>query len=65
VPFFETVDTPLRSHHLSTRAPSARARRADVPVALETLISSMLAKVPDARPTAPEVCAALPSAAIG
>ena len=31
VPFFATADTPLRSHHLNTRAPSARSRRADVP----------------------------------
>ncbi len=28
VPFLATADTPLRSHHLNTRAPSARSRRA-------------------------------------
>ena len=52
VPFFATVDTPLRSHHLNTPVPSARSRRADVPVGLDTLLSSMLAKDPGARPTA-------------
>ena len=31
VPFFATADTPLRSHHLNTPAPSARVRRAEVP----------------------------------
>ena len=51
-PFLATAGTPLRSHHLTTPAPSARARRADVPMELDTLVSSMLAKVPGARPTA-------------
>ena len=59
VPFFATADTPLRSHHLNTRAPSARSRRADVPVELDTLVSSMLAKDPGARPTAAAVYEAL------
>ena len=35
VPFFATADTPLRSHHLNTPAPSARSRRADVPAELD------------------------------
>ena len=52
VPFFVTADTPLRSHHLNTPAPSARSRRADVPPELDKLVSSMLAKDPGARPTA-------------
>ena len=52
VPFFATADRPLRSHHLNTPAPSARSRRADVPVELDMLVSSMLAKDPGARPTA-------------
>ena len=55
VPFFATADTPLRSHHLNTPAPSARSRRADVPAELDTLVSSMLAKDPGARPTAAAV----------
>lgn len=55
VPFFATSDTPLRSHHLNTPAPSARSRRADVPVELDTCLSSMLAKDPAARPTAAAV----------
>jgi hypothetical protein len=58
-PFVATADTPLRSHHLNTPAPSARARRADVPVELDTLVSSMLAKDPGARPTAAAVYGAL------
>ena len=49
-PFFATADMPLRSHHLNTPAPSARSRRADVPAELDTLVSSMLAKDPGARP---------------
>jgi len=52
VPFFATADTPLRSHHLSTPAPSVRSRRADVPVELDTLVSSMLGKDPGTRPPA-------------
>lgn len=55
VPFFATADTPLRSHHLSTPAPSVRSRRSDVPAELDTLVSSMLAKDPDTRPTAAAV----------
>jgi serine/threonine protein kinase len=46
VPFFATADMPLRSHHLNTPTPSVRSRRADVPVELDTLVSSMLAKDP-------------------
>jgi len=59
VPFFATADRPLRSRHLNTPAPSARSRRADVPAELDTLMSSMLAKDPGARPTAAAVYAAL------
>ena len=59
VPFFATADTPLRSHHLNTPAPFARSRRAGVPVELDTLVSSMLAKDPSTRPTAAAVYEAL------
>jgi len=59
VPFFATADTPLRSFHLNAPAPSARSRRADVPVELDTLVSSMLAKDPGARPMATGVYEAL------
>jgi serine/threonine protein kinase len=59
VPFFGTADTPLRSFHLNAPAPSARSRRAGVPVELDTLVSSMLAKDPGARPMAAAVYEAL------
>ena len=55
VPFFATADTPVRSHHLNTRAPSARSMRPDVPTKLDTLVSSMLAKDPSTRPAAAAV----------
>ena len=54
-PFFPTADMPLRSQHLNTLAPSAQSRRAGIPVALNELVSSMLAKDPDVRPTADTV----------
>lgn len=59
VPFFATADVSLRSHHLNTPAPSARARRADVPIELDALTVSMLMKDPAARPTATVVYRAL------
>jgi len=59
VPFFAAADMPLRAHHLNTPAPSARSRRADVPIGLDVLLSSMLAKDAEARPTAAAVYAAL------
>jgi hypothetical protein len=55
VPFLATADLPLRSQHLSVRAPSARSRRVDVPAELDTLVARMLAKDPGARPTAQAV----------
>jgi Protein kinase domain len=55
VPFFATGDTSLRAHHLNTPAPSARLRREDIPLELDTLVSSMLAKAPEARPSAAAV----------
>jgi serine/threonine protein kinase len=55
MPFFATADTPLRSHHLNIPAPSARSRRVEVSVELDTLVFSMLAKDPGARPTAAAV----------
>lgn len=59
VPFHGTTDLPLRARHLQSPAPSVRARRADVPVALDALVSSMLAKDPQARPSAEAVYEAL------
>ena len=59
VPFFPTADTPLRSHHLTTPAPPARSRRADVPPELDKLVASMLAKDPGARLAAAAVYEAL------
>ena len=55
VPFFATATTALRSHHLNTPAPSVRSRRSDVPVELDSLASSMLAKDPGTRPSAAAV----------
>jgi hypothetical protein len=63
-PFLATADTPLRSHHLNTPAPSARSRRAGVPAELDTLVSSMMAKGPGARPTAALLDSEHPSEAI-
>jgi serine/threonine protein kinase len=57
-PFLGLGDT-LRARHLQDPAPSARAQRADVPYALDQLITSMLAKDPAARPAADDVYAAL------
>ncbi len=51
-PFFETDSMPLRAHHLQTTPPSARARRAGVPVEIDALVTSMLAKDPAVRPPA-------------
>jgi serine/threonine protein kinase len=59
VPFFATSDMPLRSQHLTSVAPPALTQRADVPLGLDALVSSMLAKDPSARPTAEQVYAAL------
>jgi serine/threonine protein kinase len=55
VPFHATSGMPLRAHHLHSPVPSARSRRADVPLAVDALLSSMLAKDPDARPLASAV----------
>lgn len=55
VPFHATSGMPLRAHHLHSAVPSARYLRADVPLAVDKLLSSMLAKDPDARPSASAV----------
>jgi len=59
VPFHGTADVLLRTHHLHSPAPSARSRRSDVPEAVDTLVSSMLAKDPQARPSAQQAYEAL------
>jgi serine/threonine protein kinase len=59
VPFRETADIPLRSHHLHSPAPSTRAQRPDVPANVDALVESMLAKDPLTRPSAEEVYEAL------
>ncbi len=51
-PFHGTKDMPLRAHHLQSAAPSVRSRRADVPATVDGLVGSMLAKDPQARPSA-------------
>ncbi|MFD4569619.1 hypothetical protein ACFWOX_35365 [Streptomyces sp. NPDC058467] len=59
VPFDGTDSMPLRAHHLQTPAPSVLGRRADIPVALDVLLSSMLAKDPQERLSAEAVYEAL------
>lgn len=58
-PFHGTTAKPLRVHHLQSAAPSVRERRADVPAELDVLISTMLAKGPDDRPSADAAYAGL------
>jgi serine/threonine protein kinase len=55
LPFQGTPDAPLRSHHLYTSAPSVQAQRAEIPEAIDALVSSMLAKAPSERPSAESV----------
>ncbi len=55
VPFHGTEDMSLRAHHLQSPPPSARARRPEVPVAVDVLVASMMAKKSEARPTAQSV----------
>ncbi|MET9787722.1 serine/threonine-protein kinase [Streptomyces canus] len=59
VPFNATNNMPLRAHHLKSPAPSVLKRRAEVPIALDVLTSSMLAKDPEQRPSAQAVYEAL------
>ncbi|WP_432931970.1 protein kinase domain-containing protein [Microbispora sp. CA-135349] len=59
VPFHGTTDMPLRAHHIQSPAPSVRVPRGDVPRALDALVASMLAKDPQARPSAEAVYEAL------
>jgi tetratricopeptide (TPR) repeat protein len=54
-PFHGATDVPLRARHLQSPAPSVRTRRADVPAAVDELVSSMLAKEPQERPSAESV----------
>lgn len=55
VPFHETERVPLRTAHQSVPAPSVAALRPTVPTAISTLVATMLAKEPAARPSAEEV----------
>jgi serine/threonine protein kinase len=59
VPFHGTTDVPLRARYLQSAAPSVRARRPGVPVGVDALVASMLAKDPPARPSAEAVYEAL------
>jgi serine/threonine protein kinase len=59
VPFHGTADKPLRAYHLQSPAPSAKTRRSDTPSAVDKLVSSMLAKDPEARPSAEAVYMAI------
>lgn len=58
-PFLATQNTPLRAHHLQSPVPSMRALRPDVPKAFDDLVGAMMAKVPEARPSAEQVYATL------
>jgi serine/threonine protein kinase len=44
--------TPLRAHHVQAPVPSVHKIRPEVPAELDALVTAMLAKDPDARPTA-------------
>jgi serine/threonine protein kinase len=59
VPFHPTANRPLRAQHLQSPPPSVRARRPDIPASLDTLVATMLAKDPQARPSASAVYEAL------
>ncbi|MFC7326234.1 protein kinase domain-containing protein [Marinactinospora rubrisoli] len=59
VPFHASTDVPLRAHHVQSIPPSVRARRSEIPEPLDALVESMLAKDPDARPSAEAVYEAL------
>jgi serine/threonine protein kinase len=59
VPFHGTADVPVRAHHIQSPPPSVRARRPEVPAELDALVSSMLAKDPQTRPSAEAVYDAL------
>jgi serine/threonine protein kinase len=65
VPFRATSGMPLPARHLHSPVPSARASRADVPLAVDALLSSMLAKNPDTRPAASAVYQTLLPLSIG
>ncbi len=51
--------TPLRAHHVQASVPSVRNVRQEVPAELDALVTAMLAKDPDARPSAEDVYRAL------
>jgi serine/threonine protein kinase len=59
VPFHGTADMPLRARHLQSPAPSVLVKRASIPETLAALTLSMLAKDPQARPSAEQVYEAL------
>ncbi|WP_018089083.1 MULTISPECIES: serine/threonine-protein kinase [unclassified Streptomyces] len=64
-PFRATSGMPLRAHHLKTLAPSVLTRRTNIPSALDALVSSMLMKDPEKRPSAEAVYETLlPHAAV-
>jgi serine/threonine protein kinase len=58
-PFTGTADAHLRNHHLNSPVPSIKALRDQIPATVDALVSSMLAKDADARPTAEDVYRAL------
>ena len=59
VPFHATTRMLLRDQHLSSPPPSARSRRSGIPPQIDALVTSMLGKEADKRPTAEAVYDAL------
>ncbi|WP_181778850.1 protein kinase domain-containing protein [Pseudonocardia pini] len=58
-PYLDSSGTPVRAHHLQSPVPSAAKARDDLPEDLDGLLSRMLDKEAEARPTAEQVYAGL------
>jgi serine/threonine protein kinase len=52
IPYHGSSDVPLRTHHLLSPVPSVKTRRAEISAVVDNLVSSMLTKDPQERPTA-------------
>jgi serine/threonine protein kinase len=65
VPFHGSTRVPLRVAHQESAVPSVSTLRADVPTAIDSLVTAMLAKDPAARPAAEAVYQALLPVAVG
>jgi tRNA A-37 threonylcarbamoyl transferase component Bud32 len=65
VPFHGSLRLPLRVAHQESAVPSVAAARPSVPLAVDALVTAMLAKDPDARPAAEAVYQGLLPVATG